>query len=53
MPVTSLLAAYKHYLSPVPTDLTPTAIPVSDNPARAKGVDLRRKTAREVSGWVR
>ena len=40
-------------LSPVPIDLTPTAIPVSDNPALAKGVDLLRKTAREVGRWVR
>ena len=31
------LAAYKHYLSPSLKRLSPTEVPVSDNPAQAKG----------------
>ena len=42
-PASRLTAPFPSSLSPVPTDLTPPPIPVSDNPALAKGVDLLRK----------
>ena len=37
------LEAHKRYLSPSLKRLSRTPIPVSDNPAQAKGVDLLRK----------
>ena len=46
------LAAYKHYLSPSLKRLRPTPIPVSDNPAQAKGSKCLGKTAGGVAAWV-
>ena len=45
MAIQASLGAYKHYLSPSLKRLSPTPIPVSDNPARAKGLKCLGKTA--------
>ena len=47
MPAERLTAPFLSSLSPRADRLTPTAIPVSDKPAMAKGVDSLRKTAGE------
>ena len=46
MGVQASLAAYKHYLSPSLKRLSQTPIPVSDNPAQAKGLEMLRKNGR-------